>query len=84
MRPDESPRDDDAEEPTWTGSELDEEPAAVEPEPLPEPEPEPDPEPEPEPRSGSIPPPGGELPPPPPEDQPGGGLLDKIRRKLGR
>ena len=56
------------------------------PEPQPTPEPKPKPEPKPA-RTGSIAPPGAEeraaqtaaeLP------EPGGGLLDRIRRKLGR
>ena len=48
---------------------------------------EPEPEPEPEPRTGSIPPPGTPEPKPiaaPTSSGRGGGLLDRIRRKLGR
>lgn len=68
MGPHESPGDRDDDELSWTGSEVDEEPAASEPEP----------------RTASIPPPGAELPPPPPQAKPGGGLLAKLRRRLGR
>ena len=82
MCPHESPGDRDEDEPTWTGRKVDEEPAATDPDP--EPEPEPAPAPEPEPRSASIPPPGAELPPPPPRAKPEGGLLAKLRRRLGR
>lgn len=98
MCPKESPDDRDEEDVTWTGSDLDEEadaaqpggevPAGAELEVQAEAEPErEEPQPEPGPRTGSIAPPGAEAPSepaagPPPSGE--GGLLDRLRRKLGR
>ena len=76
MHPEHPPGDRDDEGTTWTGSDLEDEAPQ---------EPHAEPEPEPEPRSGSIPPPGvPTTPPPAAEPAKRGGLLARLRSKLGR
>lgn len=82
MDPEHPPDGRDEEGPTWTGGNLEDEAAQ---EPRAEPQPGPEPESEPEPRSGSIPPPGVPTTPPPAAPRvKRGGLLARLRGKLGR